>query len=97
VIIPLPTRSSALDLYAFKTMQLTNWEILMRHIVRYRKSATLLQDSGKEKVHIHFFCLETLQLGEISGWKKKLRLWHVQNFGQKDKLLTSCPIHNKLF
>jgi hypothetical protein len=44
VIIPLPARSYTLDLYAFKTMQFTNWQILMRHKVRYRKSATLLQD-----------------------------------------------------
>jgi hypothetical protein len=58
VIIPLPTRSSALDLYAFKTIQLTNWQIFMRHIVRYRKSATVLHDSGKEKFHIHFSCHE---------------------------------------
>lgn len=63
VIIPLPTRSSTLDLYAFKTVQLTNWQILMRHMLRYRKSATLLQDSGKEKFHIHFICLQTLQPG----------------------------------
>lgn len=63
VIIPLPTRSSTLDLYAFKRVQLTNWQILMRHILRYRKSATLLQDSGKENFHIHFICLQTLQPG----------------------------------
>jgi hypothetical protein len=62
VIIPLHIRSSILDLYAFKTVQLTNWQMLMRHILRYWKSATLLQDSGKEKFHIHFICLETLQL-----------------------------------
>jgi hypothetical protein len=50
-------------------MQLTNWQILMRHIVRYWKSAAVLQDSGKEKFHIHFFCLETLQLGDF--WLEK--------------------------
>lgn len=47
VIIPQSTRASALDLYMFKTEVLTNWQILMRHIVIRRKSATLLQDSEK--------------------------------------------------
>ena len=47
VIIPQSTRASAFDLYMFKTEVLTNWQILMRHIVTSRKSATLLQDSEK--------------------------------------------------
>jgi hypothetical protein len=60
VIIPLSTKASTLDLYIFKMVVLTNWQILIRHIVMSRKSATLLQDSEKEEemlyIRIFLWC-----------------------------------------
>jgi hypothetical protein len=45
LITPPSISASALVLYMFKTEVLTSWQILMRHIVISRKSATLLHDS----------------------------------------------------